>query len=783
MKKILAFAMCLALMMTSFVFVSAEASATLTVGTVEGPFSAGDEVAIPVSITEWANAYATIELEILYDDTLLMLDIAEQSEFSGAMAASNANKFSLVCNPASERQANKLLGGEICVIYFYAITDIIRPTTVTVNAVVKGYAYGKDDNWTVTTPIEFNLVNGGVKVLGGVEHECVPTDEVKYDETNHWYTCRDVGCDKAVNVTPHQGGVATCNAKAKCSVCNVEYGEFNPANHAGGTEIRNESETYTGDVYCLSCEEIITRGEGTGPVIPTEYDATITVATINGAFSTGTEIAVPVRITEWANAYGSIEFTLDYDKTLLKIVSIEASETDFVGSMSVSNSSKFALIANPTSEKQADKLLGGEICVAYFTALANIDEPTVIGIKESVVYAYTEGKDDNWTDAKILNVNVVSGGIDGEGEDLPVECTHEGGEATCIAKAVCSLCGEEYGDVDETNHVGETELRNDSDYYTGDVYCLDCGEMIDQGDVIESLMGDANGDGEVNTIDSMIICQYYAGFEVEIKLNNADVNVDGKINTVDSMIVSQYYVELVERLPVTNTNTSPVSGSAIVSNVVTRTGKEVTITVALGESTAIGCYGATLEYDETALELVTMTIGEFGAVVNKDTKSASGFITQDITTYTELFSATFRILADKGSYKVDVVFDNDSTAKADQTPVVMNVTGGNIDVLCSHTGETEVRNASETYTGDVYCLDCGEMIDQGDVIESLMGDANGDGEVNTIDSMIICQHYAGFEVEIKLNNADVNGDGYVNARDAMLVAQFYVGLIDTFPVN
>ena len=134
MKKLLAFAMCLALMLTSFVFVHADADATLTIGTVNGPFKAGDEIAIPVNITEWANAYGTIELIFEYDATLLKLDALEASEddFGGAMSASNVetNQFSLVCNPSSERQANKVLGGEICVMYFIAVTDINVSTSV-----------------------------------------------------------------------------------------------------------------------------------------------------------------------------------------------------------------------------------------------------------------------------------------------------------------------------------------------------------------------------------------------------------------------------------------------------------------------------------------------------------------------------------------------------------------------------------------------------------------------------------------------------------------------------
>ena len=68
---------------------------------------------------------------------------------------------------------------------------------------------------------------------------------------------------------------------------------------------------------------------------------------------------------------------------------------------------------------------------------------------------------------------------------------HSGGHATCIAKAQCEVCGIEYGQVDSNEH-GETEIRDDSvescvvDGYTGDTYCLDCGEKIAEGEVISA---------------------------------------------------------------------------------------------------------------------------------------------------------------------------------------------------------------------------------------------------------------------------------------------------------
>ena len=67
---------------------------------------------------------------------------------------------------------------------------------------------------------------------------------------------------------------------------------------------------------------------------------------------------------------------------------------------------------------------------------------------------------------------------------------HTGGTATCHTKAVCGECGKEYGAFDADNHEGDTEVRDikaatcTEDGYTGDTYCLGCGEKIADGSVI-----------------------------------------------------------------------------------------------------------------------------------------------------------------------------------------------------------------------------------------------------------------------------------------------------------
>lgn len=66
---------------------------------------------------------------------------------------------------------------------------------------------------------------------------------------------------------------------------------------------------------------------------------------------------------------------------------------------------------------------------------------------------------------------------------------HQGGKATCIHQAVCTVCGTSYGYLDSSNHE-HTEVRGKvaegctTEGYTGDTYCSDCKVIIRTGSVI-----------------------------------------------------------------------------------------------------------------------------------------------------------------------------------------------------------------------------------------------------------------------------------------------------------
>ena len=72
------------------------------------------------------------------------------------------------------------------------------------------------------------------------------------------------------------------------------------------------------------------------------------------------------------------------------------------------------------------------------------------------------------------------------------KAAHTGGTATCVNKAVCSVCSVAYGAVNAANHT-KTEVRGavaattTAAGYTGDTYCVDCGTKTATGSVIPAL--------------------------------------------------------------------------------------------------------------------------------------------------------------------------------------------------------------------------------------------------------------------------------------------------------
>lgn len=101
-----------------------------------------------------------------------------------------------------------------------------------------------------------------------------------------------------------------------------------------------------------------------------------------------------------------------------------------------------------------------------------------------------------------------------------IPAAHKGGEATCISKAVCEVCSQEYGDLDSSNHKN-VELKNKKDAtctedgYTGDKFCNDCNTEIEKGKVIP-----AGHKGGKATCVSKAVCEVCNKEYGEVDPNN-----------------------------------------------------------------------------------------------------------------------------------------------------------------------------------------------------------------------------------------------------------------------
>ena len=117
-----------------------------------------------------------------------------------------------------------------------------------------------------------------------------------------------------------------------------------------------------------------------------------------------------------------------------------------------------------------------------------------------------------------------------------------GTAATCKAPANCSICGQPYGEKNPSNHTGGAEVRNQKEAttttegYTGDTYCLGCGEKIASGTVIPKLPssggGSSSGGGGGSSTPSVTVpvSSDHGGTKLSATISGstATVSVSGK---------------------------------------------------------------------------------------------------------------------------------------------------------------------------------------------------------------------------------------------------------------
>ena len=120
---------------------------------------------------------------------------------------------------------------------------IITPATGHINHTSSGeYGYDENSHWfkCVGCPSE-KLSPAGHSFDNACDVDCIcgyqrtithDYTELKFNDTHHWYECSVCGAEQSGSRVAHNGGTATCLAKAVCSTCQKAYGKL--ADHTFG---------------------------------------------------------------------------------------------------------------------------------------------------------------------------------------------------------------------------------------------------------------------------------------------------------------------------------------------------------------------------------------------------------------------------------------------------------------------------------------------------------------------------------------------------------------------
>ena len=155
--------------------------------------------------------------------------------------------------------------------------------------------------------------------------------------------------------------------------------------------------------------------------------------------------------------------------------------------------------------------------------------------------------------------------------------------------------------------------------------------------------------------------------------------------------------------------------------------------------------------------------------------------------YSAWYIVTNATCTEDGQMRHDCQNCDDYETETVAAPGHNHVVTDSKDATCTEVGYiTYTCECGDTYTEetpvidhnfvDGVCTGCGEKT-------YILGDVNGDGQVDTTDAKLVMQYDLGLvdKTALILVAADVNGDGNVDTTDAKLIMQLDLGLIDQFP--
>ncbi len=286
----------------------------------------------------------------------------------------------------------------------------------------------------------------------------ISIQQYAYDSTGHWKECKY--CHYQYNVpsshTMNPLDTPTCCSGKTCMACGYDDGQRNPSNHVGGTEIvgvcepEGKNPGYTGDTVCLGCGEIIQKGWEYYPVCGKCADNLKHVAAVPSTCTADGTLEY-WQCKKCGNIYMDERASIPGDKN--SIID-ECTGHELHPGADVLSSVDIISLASRMGWEVSDILAIVES--GNFSDLSKIsvndflDKITVADIDHCHDDTY------HWLGCQKCGKSLADIRDDLEAQgifinerwyQLSAKQEHSGGHATCCSKAVCDVCGEEYGSI------------------------------------------------------------------------------------------------------------------------------------------------------------------------------------------------------------------------------------------------------------------------------------------------------------------------------------------------
>lgn len=307
----------------------------------------------------------------------------------------------------------------------------------------------------------------------------------------HTRKCTTPGCTKE-ETEKCNGGEATCTAKAVCTDCHKEYGDLNPANHSGSVEWVQTETTHQKKYSCCGAEVSAAENHTweNGHCSTCGYGCNHT-----GGTATCTEKAI---CTICKLSYGEVDAdhhtgTENWTQT----ATTHEKKYDCCGKVTVAKENHNwkdgvcetcgYVCVHTGGEATCTSGAICENCGTEYTA----KDPSKHSGKAVWVQTETDHRQVyDCCDAEV-SASEAHDWEDGACKVCDYQCKHTGGSATCVKKAECVICGEQYGVYNMSVHEGLkfVEAKAATKTAEGNVeywYCEDCGKYyIEQNGFVE----------------------------------------------------------------------------------------------------------------------------------------------------------------------------------------------------------------------------------------------------------------------------------------------------------